>query len=380
MAMGLVVFTFVLLLGRLLRLVELIITKGVPLAEIARLFLSLMPTFLVLTIPLAFLLGVMLGFGRLSADREILALKAGGVSLYQITWPVVLLSLPACLLTAGMSLYLRPASEGFFRQQLFDIAASRASVALQAQVFNDGFPGLILYANRIDEQTGTLREVFISDERQPETPTLIVADAGRLVSDRTTQSLFLQLERGTMHRQPRGGEGRADVENYQVLRFTSHDIQLDMEEATETGQRRIRNKELAMDELRTAIDGATGDDRQELLAELHTRMALPFAPLLFALLGVPLGIQPHRSGRGGNFAIALGVFLCYYLALSFGQTLVADAGWPALTLWLPNGLFLAAGVHLLRRAAMERPLFPLSVPLHALARAGRRLFRPGGRS
>ncbi len=380
MAMGLVVFTFVLLMGRLLRLVELIITKGVPLAEIARLFLSLMPTFLVLTIPLAFLLGVMLGFGRLSADREILALKASGVSLYQITRPVVLLSLPACLLTAGMSLYLRPASEGFFRQQLFDIAASRASVALQAQVFNDDFPGLVLYANRIDEQTGTLREVFISDERHPKTPTIIVADSGRLVSDRSAQNLFLQLERGTMHRQPRGDEGETVFENYQVLNFRSHDIQIDMEEPSRTGQRRIRNKELAMDELHSAIADAAPEDRQELLAELHTRMALPLAPLLFALLGVPLGIQPHRSGRGGNFAIALGVFLCYYLALSFGQTLVADAGWPALTLWLPNGLFLLAGCYLLHRAAIERPLLLLSTPLNALGRAVRRLLRPGDRS
>lgn len=379
MLLGMVVFTFVLLLGRLLKLVELVINKGVPLLDIVRLFFSLLPTFLVLTIPLAFLLGVMLGFGRLSADREILALKASGVSLYQMVRPVVLLSLPACLLTAAMTLYLRPASETFFRQQLFDIATSRASIGLQPQVFNDDFDNLVLYANRIDDHSGVMEQVFISDERDSSAPAIIVAQKGRLVSDSRSQKLLMRLEDGSLHRQPQGDAG--GDETYQVLRFSSYDVNLDLEQQTTTGKKRRRRiKELSLAELRGAIAAATTEKRRELLAELHTRLVLPAAPLLFALLGVPLGIQPHRSGRGGNFALALGVFLCYYLLLSFADTLVADGGWPAATLWVPSLLFLLSGLYLLYRAAIERPVTLFERVSSALFGALRRLFLRGGHS
>jgi lipopolysaccharide export system permease protein len=379
MLLGMVVFTFVLLLGRLLKLVELVINKGIPLLDIVQLFLSLLPTLLVLTIPLAFLLGVMLGFGRLSADREILALKASGVSLYQMIRPILLLSLPACLLTATMTLYLRPTSETFFRQKLFDLASSRASVGLQPQVFNDDFDNLVLYANHIDDRSGVMKQIFISDERDSAAPAIIVAQKGRLAADSNSMKLLLRLEDGTIHRQPRGsGE---DESTYQVLQFSSYDVNLDLEKPTSANKKRRRkNKELSLPELNQAIASSAGEARQDLLAELHTRMALPIAPLVFALLGVPLGIQPHRSGRGGSFALALGVFLCYYLLLSFGDTLVADAGWPAAALWLPNLAFLLAGLYLLRRTAIEKPITLMARVNNALFGAMRRLFRSGGHS
>jgi len=378
MLLGLVVFTFVLLLGRLLKLVELVINKGIPLFDITQLFISIMPSFLVLTIPLAFLLGVMLGFGRLSADGEILALKSNGISLYQMARPILLLSLPACLLTGAMTLYLRPACETFFRQQLFDIAASHASVGLQPQVFNDEFDDLILYANHIDDRSGTMRQVFISDERDSSAPAIIMAEKGFLMTDSRNRKLLLRLEQGTMHRQPQDNGNNAGENIYQVLHFSGYDVNLDLTPQTTAGkQRQPKTKELSLTELKIAVDTAPADKRQDLLAELHTRWVLPVAPLLFALLGVPLGIQSHRSGRGGNFALALGIFLCYYLLLSFADTLVADAGWPATTLWLPNLCFLFSGLYLLHRAATERSvtLFKRTIPAFLVGLRG--LFRRG---
>ncbi len=378
MLLSLAVFTFVLLLGRLLKLVELVINKGIPLLDMAQLFISILPTFLVLTIPLAFLLGVMLGFGRLSADGEILALKSSGISLYQMARPILLLSLPACLLTAAMTLYLRPTCETFFRQQLFDIAASHASVGLQPQVFNDEFDGLVLYANRIDDRSGTMQQVFISDERDPSAPAIIMAEKGLLVSDSLNRKLLLRLEQGAMHRQPQNNGNETDEGTYQILHFTSYDVNLDLgQQITAAKQRRRKSKELNVTELQMAIDTAPAEKRQDLLAELHTRMVLPAAPFLFALLGIPLGIQPHRSGRGGNFALALGTFLCYYLLLSFAGTLVADAGWPAMTLWLPNFCFLFTGLYLLHLAAIERPVTLFERTLPAFWRMLRGLFRSG---
>ncbi len=368
-------------MGRLLKLVELVINKGIPLIDIAQLFISILPSFLVLTIPLAFLLGVMLGFGRLSADGEILALKSSGISLYQMTRPILLLSLPACLLTAAMTLYLRPVCETFFRQQLFDIAANHASIGLQPQVFNDEFDGLVLYANHIDDRSGTMKQVFISDERNSSAPAIIMAEKGLIVPDSRNRKLLLRLEQGTMHRQPQDNSDSTEEDTYQVLHFSSYDVNLDLEQqATATKQRRRKNKELTLVELQNTIKSGPTEKRQGLLAELHTRLAVPAAPFLFALLAIPLGIQPHRSGRGGNFALALGIFLCYYLMFSFTDTLVADAGWPAVTLWLPNLCFLLSGLYLLYRAAIERPVTFFERTSAAFFAMLRGIFRSGGQS
>jgi lipopolysaccharide export system permease protein len=224
-----------------------------------------------------------------------------------------------------------------------------------------------------------MKQIFISDERDSAAPAIIVAQKGRLAADSNSMKLLLRLEDGTIHRQPRGNGD--DESTYQVLQFSSYDVNLDLEKPTSANKKRRRkNKELSLPELNQAIASSAGEARQDLLAELHTRMALPIAPLVFALLGVPLGIQPHRSGRGGSFALALGVFLCYYLLLSFGDTLVADAGWPAAALWLPNLAFLLAGLYLLRRTAIEKPITLMARVNNVLFGAMRRLFRSGGHS
>jgi lipopolysaccharide export system permease protein len=355
MALGLAVFTLVLIMGRLLKLVEMVVNKGVPVADILLLFASLLPTFLVLTLPLSFLLGTMAGLGRMSSDQEILALKAGGTSLYQITVPVICLGLVVSIATACLTMFVKPASEDFFRRQLFQIASSRANVGIQPQIFNDEFEGIILYANEVDERSGRMQGVFISDERQNTMPAIILADTGRILSNQDTLTLTLHLENGTIHRQ-RGISDKA----FHVIGFTRYDLNLDLGQAALSADQPRKNKKtMSIRELLRAIQ--TGPEMspskyRELVAEFHQRLALPVAPLLFALLGVPLGIQPVRSGRGSGFAIGLLVFLGYYMLLSLASTLVVEGGLPGPVLWIPNLIFLAAGILVLKAAAKEKPL------------------------
>jgi lipopolysaccharide export system permease protein len=360
MSLGLAVFTLVLLMGRMLKLVELVINKGVPLADILLLFASLLPTFLVLTLPLAFLLGVMAGMGRLSSDCEILALKAGGRSLYQLTLPILTLGLVVSMATAALTTVIKPAGERNFRKQLFQIASSRASIGIESQIFNDEFEGLVLYANDVEERSGHMRGVFISDERENSLPAMILADRGSILSNQDALTMTLHLENGTIHRQ--GGGSRSA---FQVIEFTQYDLNLDLGQASgAANQPRKSHKNMSMPELYQAIyvDSASASPKdRDLLAEFHWRLALPAAPLLFALLGVPLGIQPARSGRGSGFAIGLLVFLGYYLLLSLAGTLIVEGNWSALIMWVPNLIFLIAGVVVLKAAALEKPL-PLVDP------------------
>ncbi len=375
--LGLIIFTFVLLMGRILKLVELVINKGVPAGEVARLFAYLLPSFLVITIPLAFLLGVLLGFGRLSADSEIIALKASGISLYDMLKPVLVLAVLASLITGYLTLQAGPAGNSAFRTQVFQIAASRASAEFQPRVFNDEFDGLVLYVSEIQERSGILEGVFISDERVGTTPSVILARTGRVIPDRSALTLTLRLEDGTIHRRP------ADKEHdtYQVIDFTTYDINLSLgQEDPNTTQRRRKDKELTTSELQEARELAqTPAERNSLIVEWHRRLILPTAPLLFALIGVPLGIRSQRSGRGGGFATGLVVFLAYYLLLSFAETLAVEGGMnPVVLIWTPNALFLTGSLVLLYMSAQEKQL-----PLLERVLAGIRRFiqrkAPGSR-
>lgn len=377
--LGLLIFTFVLLMGRILKLVEMVINKGVPFTETAKLFAYLLPAFLVITLPLALLLGILLGFGRLSTDSEIVALKSSGISLYGLMKPVVALALLVCSITGVLTIYLEPTGNSAFRNQIFQIATNRASVGIQARVFNEEFDGLVLYANELDERRGVMEGVFISDERVGNTPAVILARTGRVIPQRETHTLTLRLENGAIHRQPMN----QDPGTYQIIGFTAYDINLNMgQQLQSAANRRIKEKELTNAQIRAALRKAsTVAERNSYTVELHKRFILPLAPLVFALIGVPLGIQSHRSGRGGGFTLSLVIFLIYYLLLSLAETLAIEGGLsPVPTLWLPTLLFMAGGAYLLHLAAMERRLAwldrLLGIPLRMKRRLGQKEPKP----
>ncbi len=351
-ALGLLIFTFVLLMGRILKLVEMVINKGVPFVDIALLFAYLLPAFLVITIPLAFLLGVLLGFGRLSADSEVIAMKSSGISLYQMILPVLAIAALASIATGMLTLFLEPAGNSAFRSQVFQIASSRASIGILPRVFNDEFDGLVIYTNEVDDRTSVMDGIFISDERVGSTPSVILARQGRIISDSQALSLTMRLSDGTIHRHAVD----AKEDTYQIIDFDTYDINLNMGQELTSNSRQKKPKELTMAELRERQQSAVPPEmRRAYAVEIQKRLVLPMAPLIFALVGVPLGIQSQRSGRGGGFAIGLLVFLAYYVVFSLTGTLAEEGGLPpAPTMWLPSLLFIGGGLYLLRQTALER--------------------------
>ncbi|WP_303720499.1 LPS export ABC transporter permease LptF [Malonomonas rubra] len=363
--LSLLIFTFVLLMGRIPKLTELVVSKGVPSREIIQLFSYLMPTFFSITMPLSFLLGILLAFGRLSADSEFIALKASGVSLYALLKPVLLMGLCFSLLTGWLTIIVEPASKSAFRSKLFQIASSRASVGVQPGIFNDNFDGLVLYTRGMDERQGIMEGVFISDEREGETPATIVAKQGRFIPDPKNYSLTLRLSNGTIHRQPTGKKKAT----YQTVGFSTYDINLDLASQLADEKQRHRSRgELSWSELNEAYDAADNEKAKYRFAvEKHKRVAIAFAPMVFALVGVPLGLQSNRSGKGAGFAMALAIALVYYLLLSVASTLAGKGALPAsVALWLPNFCFLFGGSYFLHRTAIEQPMSFFSWPARLL--------------
>jgi len=354
----LLIFTMVLLMGRLMKLVEMVVNKGVSVSDILLLFGTMLPAFLNITLPLSFLMGIMIGLSRMSADSETVAMKAAGIGLAQIARPVLALAIIFSLLTAVAGMWLKPWGYQAFREQVFAITMQKATIGLQPRVFMRQFDNMVLYTNDLDDRTGQMNGLFIV-EKKPDATMLIFAEQGDIVANEEEESLTFRLQDGTIHRQQTD-----DDSTYQLINFRSYDVQPSLtsngDETAKKNDRRKRPKEMSTGQLWRQISGKENDYNERKLgavtAEIHTRLASPMAPLIFALFGLPFSIQTHRSGRSGGFVIGLIIYLCYYMLLSLAQTLTADAGLtPLLSFWLPHLLLLLSGLFCLYRSAHEQP-------------------------
>jgi lipopolysaccharide export system permease protein len=358
--LSLVLFTFIVLLSRLLKLTDLVIGSGVSLASVARLFLALLPSFMLITMPLSFLLAVLLTFARMSADSEIVAMKACGISVYKMAYPVLILALLVCGATAYLSAYAEPTGRRTMRDIAVNVAMDKASSAIRAQVFNDDFPGLTIFADKVYKDTNQLEGVFISDTRMDEKHTIIAASRGKLVPDRASDSMLLHLRDGSIHRDA----DNTDKNGLQIINFSTYDIIISMENAAaQDSGATLRPKLQTLPQLWDSLQQSTADQKQhrrELRAEIHERLIMPLSPLLFSLIAIPLGISSHRSNKGAGFALSLTVFMVYYMFLTIAKTLVVEQGWPATaTMWTPILGFGICGMLLLIATAEERSFNPI---------------------
>jgi lipopolysaccharide export system permease protein len=350
-ALGLAVFTFILLIARILKLVEMIVNRGVPLLEVLKLFSYILPGFLEVTVPMALLLGVLVAFGRLSSDSEIIALKTSGVSLYQLLHPVAWFATIIYFVALGLSLYARPWGNNLLHTGVYEIAKRRASAGIKEKVFNDDFSGLVIYVDHIEPPGNILRGILISDTRDSNQRNTVLAQAGVLVPNERLHVLTLRLLNGSIH------AFYPSDRSYHRTDFSTYDITLDLNTALANLRPRERDpNEMTFAELRQAIVAKriAGKPTFSEAVELHRRFSIPFACLAFAAIGIPLGIQPTRSVRSRGFTLSLGLILIYYLLLTLGESLGQRGVLPAgIAMWLPNLLLGTLALMLFMRAARE---------------------------
>jgi lipopolysaccharide export system permease protein len=311
-------------------------------------------------IPVAFLFGVLVAAGRLSSDSEVTAMRALGVSLAQFTLPFVGLALLVSALTAVLLTDVEPVARRSLRAVMSAIAA-RGGI-IEPGVFNELDPRgeRLLFVERRDEGN-RLSGVVISDRTQPARPFTVVAEGGSFSFDAETGTARVALERGDIHL-----ESADPVDSgYQRIAFASFDYAFDMSNVLGAGMQRIRPREMSTAEIREVLDyfDAHGEPppvvrvktRQHYEIQLHRRLALPFAPLLFALVGVPLGLRRTRGARSWGALFCVALVFGYYVLLSSGVYLAERGTLPAaLGIWLPDAVFAAvAGVLLLQARRAE---------------------------
>jgi lipopolysaccharide export system permease protein len=362
--LGLLVFTFLLLVDRIFDLVDLIINKGVPVHMVVLMLVYIAPAILVLTVPIGFLLAILVAFGRLSADMEIVALKACGVSSLRLLRPVMVLGLGVTAVTAYLMIDSVPKSNYAFKSLVFEIVRTQATVGLKERVFNDTFGSFVIYVDEIATDQVALRNVFVSDERKPEEQRFITAREGRLLSDEVNRRVTLRLLDGSIHETNPNA-----LQRYREVRFRLYDITLVLENPLlRQGGAPKGDREMSLAELQQAKQKAANlkGNPNPYLVEIHKKFAIPTACLVFSVLGVPLGIRAHRGGRWGAFVALLPIVLFYYVGLTIGEN-IGDNGRipPWLAMWSPNLIVGSLAIYLLRANLKERP-----VSLVALIRRG----------
>jgi LPS export ABC transporter permease LptG/LPS export ABC transporter permease LptF len=347
------VFTFLLIVPELMRYAEQYISKGVSLWIVGRLIITLLPYSLALTIPMSLLLALLVAFGRLSADREFVAMQACGVSLLRLFRPVALASVTTCLATAYVYMVLIPIGNQTFREITFNIVASSAENEVKPRVFFDGFPNIVIYARELP-LSGGWDGVFIADDRAGEGSSVYLARHGRAVVSRTAKTVEMVLEDWIRHEVDATGQ-------YRVFRGDNLVLSLNPEGMFPVGGIAKGLREMTVPELQERIASLRGGGAatHNETFELHKRFAIPAACLVFGLIGLVLGATNRRDAKLAGFVVGVAVIFAYYLLLWFGQSLVRGQRVPSwLAAWLANMVLGALGLMLFkwRDRVADRPM------------------------
>ncbi len=341
---GLFTFSLVVLLNRFARLADLVIAKGVPLDLVGRLFLSLFPTFLEITLPAALLLAVLLALGRLASDSETTALCAAGVGMRGVAAPILALSGTVFLASLLIAWSGVPWGNRQLQEVIARIISIRAGAGAAEHVFQEVTPGVLLYPDRVSADGTRMSGVLLSQRVEGRDPLLVFAREGEFFPERGGNSVRLFLTDGTIHHED-PAEGV-----YRTASFGRMDFLLPLGLAgTGDGE---DPKRLTLPQLSRRIDASRpGGKGGAYRYHFHRRLSLAASCLAFGLFAIPLGLSQRARGKSPALAITVFVIVFYYMFLAAGGAM--ENRYPAamvLLLWLPNALVLSLACWILWRS------------------------------
>jgi LPS export ABC transporter permease LptF/LPS export ABC transporter permease LptG len=344
--LGLLIFTFVLFVPKLVRLMELFVRHSGSGSQIIDLFLCIIPSLLVFTIPMAILVGVLLGLGRMSMDSEIIAITALGISRKRILFPVGVLAVIGAALTLLMTLWLAPRSLRAFRSIEGSLITSQISFQVQPRVFDERFPRMILYINDVSASGTHWNGVFLAEAGAQSGSQITLAESAIVIADPRQGKLELHLNGGSTHE-----FSREDPDHYSVTAFGRSDWPIEVTGLSPAKERELSNPERSLSQLWHD----RGKNWRDARVELYQRFAFPAACLVFALIAVPLGAQPRRGGRAAGTLLAILVIGAYYSLFIMGAGLARQGALPPFVgMWIANVVLALAGFALLPRMETYR--------------------------
>lgn len=351
---SLLVFIFIVLAARMLNIAEWVINHGVSPLQVLKMILYLLPGMILFALPATTLIAVFVGFHRLSGDNEITALKSSGISTYQMLPPVVVLSLTTLIVAAFLGFIGSPWGNRSFKDFIFQIAHSKADLAIKERVFCEPFEGVTFYINSFSSKERLMKDVFLVDRRDPTLTNTIVSREGRIFSHPELKIITVHFFDGTIFMVDK------NLEDVRTIEFNTYDLNIGLQDMMPALLSRKRApKEMFVRELSETIKTAAKGNIEynEAAIELMERFAIPLAVFLMGIIGVPLGAQIRSGGRFLGIVISLVVFLMYYMFLA-GVRSIGETGTvsPFIGPWLPDLFLFLSCLYLLRRAGRERSI------------------------
>ncbi len=358
--LALLVFTFMLMMGPIDRVAKDLLSKGVEVSVILRMLFLLIPQALAITIPMAFLLGLLVAFGRLSGDSEWVAMQACGVTLFRMLRPVMTLAAVCTAATLWVLIDAVPRANQAFREIEYQVIAARVESEIKPRIFFDDFPNLVLYARDVAPGGQGWTDVFVADTSKPGPPLISLARSGRMVLQRPRSlpdgrkvggTVEMVLQDRVTYRMGTDGGGRAEFEQSASQALNT---QLDPSQVFPQASPLKGDAEKTVAELRQTVaelqKAKQPSERPEYY--IHQKFSIPAACLVFALMGLGFGVSSSRGGKLGAFALGSGVIFAFYIIMYQARSLSLGGVLPAwLAAWLPNIILGPAGALVVYRRA-----------------------------
>jgi len=327
------VLTFVMILGNLVKIADLVINKGVDIYSVSKLFLLMIPYLLTYTLPIAALTAVLLSLGRLSSDNEIVAIRASGINLFSLILPLLIVGLILSLILIIFNDRIIPYAHYESRKTVIDIGIKNPTAALEPGVFINSFEKYILFIYRIDKnKLGNVR--IYEPQGENKAARTIVAKRGEFIAIPEKNMIKLKLMEGTSDE-----PDPQNPNNFYKLNFKTYFMNLNLSQTQDKDKIEKKPKDMTINELRNEIHKIKkeGIDPAPLITEINEKISLAFSCFILMLFGLPLAIITRRREKSINFGIAFITAGAYYLLL-VGSKGLSLQGYldPKLAMWIPN--------------------------------------------
>jgi lipopolysaccharide export system permease protein len=343
-------------LVKLIPFLNVVLDLEISFVDFVRLFLYLFPNMFLYSIPMAAMMGVIISFTRLSADTEILAFKASGISLYQMLPPVIIVSAAIAILAGYFSAALIPKSEIAMKQLMFQVAKEKIDKGIKEHQFTEALGDLVVYVDSIDKENGKWTNVWVSDMRGQTNPVITMAQFGTMEAQIDNMLVTITLENGSLH--------RPDDNRSQIISFDKYTINIPLQPPTVLDGEdvtRLDVSSLTMTQLQESIKKVGHESREgrDMLVQYHKRIVLPVGCFILSLLGMPLGLQAGPGRKAAGVPLGLAFFILYYIFFTMGKNFAVDNGYPVgPSMWMANGVFLVITMYFLRQTAKEHSIIP----------------------
>ena len=347
------VLSLVLVVGNIFRkLLPLLVNHDVPMEYLLAFIAYVLPFSLIFTIPWGLLTAILLVFGRLSADNELIAMRANGISVTRVCIPLAGIALVSTAICLWLNVQVAPAAQEKLRSTIFDLATRDPMALFGSDQVIDEFPGRKIYVGK--KEGNRLENITVFELDENSLPMKVTfARSGRLEADLENKRILMHLYNARY--QQRDEKDPNDLRKIRDgINMAEGTLPISLEELYEKEKKRPSRSALSIQQLLEQLKSENKREQSASRTEINKRFSFPFACLAFAIIGVPLGVTAHRRETSIGFAVGLIVAVTYFLFVIIGDTLRGNPKvHPELLVWFPNVLFIVLGALLFRRLARQ---------------------------